>query len=363
MEMKAAVQFEVPGKLEIVDVDIDAPRRNEVLIRVVASGLCHSDLHFLEGSYTPDLPIVLGHEAAGVVEAVGDGVTGIAVGDHVVTCLSTFCGSCEFCLTGRPYLCTGEGLERDADEPPRLMYKGEKLHAFSRLGAFAEKMLVHEHSVVPIREDMPFDRAAILGCAVTTGVGAVTNSAKVPAGSTVAVIGCGGVGLNVVQGAILAGASRVIAVDKLAAKLELAQKFGATDTVNASETDSVEAVQALVPGGVDFAFEAIGLIPTAEQAFRMAKHGGTAVIVGLTPVGQNIAVHGAELVIYEKRLVGSYMGSNRFRIDIPRFVDLYQQGRLNLDDLVSRHITLEEVNEGYAALKRGEVARSVILFE
>jgi S-(hydroxymethyl)glutathione dehydrogenase/alcohol dehydrogenase len=224
-------------------------------------------------------------------------------------------------------------------------------------------MLVHEHSVVPIREDMPFDRAAILGCAVTTGVGAVTNSAKVPAGSTVAVIGCGGVGLNVIQGAILAGASRVIAVDKLAAKLELARTFGATDTVNASETDSVEAVQALVPGGVDFAFEAIGLIPTAEQAFRMAKHGGTAVIVGLTPVGQNIAVHGAELVIYEKRLVGSYMGSNRFRIDIPRYVELYRQGRLNLDDLVSRHITLEEVNEGYAALKRGEVARSVILFE
>jgi S-(hydroxymethyl)glutathione dehydrogenase / alcohol dehydrogenase len=361
--MKAAVQFEVPGRLEIVDIDIDQPRHNEVLIRVIASGLCHSDLHFLEGTYTPELPIVLGHEGAGIVEAVGEGVTGIAVGDHVATCLSTFCGSCEFCLSGRPALCTGGGLEREPDEPPRLSLNGSKVHAFSRLGAFAEKMLVHEHSVVPIRHDMPFDRASILGCAVTTGVGTVINSMRMPVGSTVAVIGCGGVGLNVIQGAILAGASRVIAVDKLASKLELARKFGATDTVDASETDAVEAVQSLVPGGVDFAVEAIGLTSTAQQAFSMAARGGTAVIVGLTPVGQDISIHGAEMVIYEKHLVGSYMGSNRFRIDIPRYIEFYMQGRLNLDDLVSRHITLEEVNEGYEALKRGEVARSVILFE
>ncbi len=361
--MRAAVQFEIPGRLDIVDLDIDQPGPNEVLIRVVASGLCHSDLHFLEGKYTPDLPIVLGHEAAGIVEAVGDDVTGIAVGDHVVTCLSTFCGSCEFCLSGRPALCKGAGLERESGEPPRLSLNGKKVHAFSRLGAFAEKMLVHEHSVVVVRSDMPFDRAAILGCAVTTGVGAVVNTARIPVGSTVAVIGCGGVGLNAIQGAILAGASRVIAVDRLPWKLELARKFGATDTVDASAGDSVAAVKELVPGGVDYAFEAIGLKATVEQAFRMLAVGGTAVVIGLVPIGEKLEVPGPELVIYEQRLIGSYMGSNRFRIDIPQYVDLYMQGRLDLDDLISKHITLDEVNEGYEALKRGEVARSVIMFE
>jgi Zn-dependent alcohol dehydrogenase len=187
--MRAAVQFEVPGRLEIVDVDIDQPQPHEVLIRTVASGLCHSDLHFPEGKYQPDLPVVLGHEAAGIVEAVGDAVIGIRPGDHVVTCLSTFCGSCAFCLSGRPALCLREGLERGPDETPRLSYQGEKVNAFARLGGFAEKMLVHEHSVVPARRDMPLDRAALVGCAVTTGVGAVVRTAQVPAGSTVAVSG------------------------------------------------------------------------------------------------------------------------------------------------------------------------------
>jgi len=361
--MKAAVQFEVPGKLHIVDVDIDTPRSHEVLIRTVASGLCHSDLHFLEGKYQPDLPLLLGHEAAGVVEATGDQVTGIKPGDHVVTCLSTFCGSCDFCMRGRPVLCSRQGVERSTGEPPRISFNGSKVHQFVRLGAFAEKMLVHEHSVVTIRDDMPLDKAALVGCAVTTGVGAVINTAAVTAGSTVAVIGCGGIGLNAIQGAAIAGASRVIAIDLLAWKLEMAKKFGATDTIDASEEDAVAAVKTLISGGVDYAFEAIGLKVAAEQAFAMLGRGGTATVIGMIPEGQNIEIPGDVLMGDEKRLQGSNMGSNRFRIDIPKYIDLYLNGRLNLDDLVSARITLDQVNEGYEALNRGEVARSVIIFD
>ncbi|CAN5732522.1 Zn-dependent alcohol dehydrogenase [soil metagenome] len=361
--MKAAVQFEVPGKLEIVEVEIDNPASNEVLIRVVASGLCHSDLHFLEGKYQPDLPLLLGHEAAGVVEAVGNQVRSIAPGDHVVTCLSTFCGSCRNCMRGRPVLCSRLGVERPDDATPRITFDGKKVHQFARLGAFAEKMLVHEHSAVAIRKDMPLDRAALVGCAVTTGIGAVTNTAAIPAGSTVAVIGCGGIGLNAVQGAAIAGASRIVAIDKLAWKLDLARTFGATDVVDASEEDAVTAVHALVPGGVDFAFEAIGIKVAAEQAFGMLAKGGTATVIGMIPEGQNIEIPGDILMGDEKRLQGCNMGSNRFRIDIPTYIDLYMNGRLNLDDLVSARIPLDQVNEGYAALNRGEVARSVIVFD
>ncbi len=361
--MKAAVQFEVPGKLQIVDVDIDRPQVREVLIHTVASGLCHSDLHFLEGKYQPDLPLLLGHEAAGIVEAVGDQVTSIKLGDHVVSCLSTFCGSCDFCMRGRPVLCTRLGVERANDEPPRISYQGSKVHQFVRLGAFAEQMLVHEHSVVAIRADMPLDRAALVGCAVTTGVGAVINTAAIPAGSTVAVIGCGGIGLNAVQGAAIAGASRIVAIDKLAWKLEMAKRFGATDTVDASEEDPVEVVKQIIPGGVDYAFEAIGLKIAAEQAFAMLARGGTATVIGMIPEGQKIEIPGDDLMGDEKRLQGSNMGSNRFRIDIPKYIDLYMNGRLNLDDLVSARITLDQVNEGYEALNRGEVARSVIVFD
>jgi S-(hydroxymethyl)glutathione dehydrogenase/alcohol dehydrogenase len=361
--MKAAVQFEVPGKLQIVDVEIDSPRSREVLIRTAASGLCHSDLHFLEGKYQPDLPLLLGHEAAGVVEAVGDQVTGIYPGDQVITCLSTFCGSCEFCMRGRPVLCSRQGVEREPEDRPRISVNGRPVHQFARIGAFAEKMLVHEHSVVTIRNDMPLDRAALVGCAVTTGIGAVINTAAIPVGSTVAVIGCGGIGLNAVQGAAIAGASRIVAIDKVAWKLEMARSFGATDIVDASEEDVVAAVRALLPGGVDYAFEAIGLKTAAEQAFAMLARGGAATVIGMIPEGQSIEIPGDVLMGDEKRLQGSNMGSNRFRIDIPRYVDLYMNGRLNLDDLISARISLDQVNDGYEALNRGEVARSVIVFE
>jgi S-(hydroxymethyl)glutathione dehydrogenase/alcohol dehydrogenase len=365
--MRAAVLQTVPGELLLEDVTVDAPMADEVLVRTAASGLCHSDLHFMEGKYRIDTPVVLGHEAAGVVEAVGANVTYVAPGDHVITCLSMFCGRCEYCLSGRPHLCDRVGLERGAGDPPRISLRGSACGRFAGLGSFAEQMLVHEHAVVKIRDDMPLDRAALIGCGVTTGVGAVFRTAQVPPGSTVAVIGCGGVGLNCVQGAVLAGASRVVAVDTNAFKLEMARKFGATDVVDASISDPVAEVRTLFPGvgsgaGVEYAFEAIGLKQTAEQAFAMVRKGGTATVIGMIPVGVKIELDGSEL-LNEKRLQGSSMGSNRFRQDMPHYVDLYLGGRLKLDELVTARIELADVNSGFAAMNRGEVARSVVIFD
>jgi S-(hydroxymethyl)glutathione dehydrogenase/alcohol dehydrogenase len=223
-------------------------------------------------------------------------------------------------------------------------------------------MLVHEHAIAKIREDMPLDRAALIGCGVTTGVGAVIHTAGVAPGETVAVIGCGGVGLSAINGAAIAGAGRIIAIDTLDSKLELARKFGATDVVNARTNDPIEAVRELTGGGVHYSFEAIGLKVTAEQSFKMVRRGGTATIIGMIPVGTNIELHGPEFLM-ERKLQGSNMGSNRFRVDMPRFVDFYLQGKLHLDDMISSRIRLEDVNEGMAALATGEVARSVIMFD
>jgi S-(hydroxymethyl)glutathione dehydrogenase/alcohol dehydrogenase len=359
--MRAAVLEAIPSMLEVGDVQVDAPRGREVLVRTAAAGLCHSDLHFMEGKYAYETPTVLGHEVAGIVEAVGDEVVDFTPGDHVIGCLSIFCGRCEFCLSGRPVLCSRQGLERDANEPSRLSRNGEKVHQFLRLSAFAEYLLVHENTLVKIREEMPLDRAALIGCAVTTGLGAVFNTAKVTPGSTVAVIGCGGVGLNTVQGAWIAGASRVIAIDMMPWKLDLAREFGATDTINAADGNAVEQVLELTGGGVEYAFEAIGLKVAAEQSFAMLRKGGTATIIGMIPEGQKIELPGSEF-LDEKKIQGSNMGSNRFRIDMPRYVDLYLNGRLKLDELVSARISLDEINEGFEAMRRGETARSVVIF-
>jgi S-(hydroxymethyl)glutathione dehydrogenase / alcohol dehydrogenase len=360
--MRAAVLPRLPSMLDVTEVQIDKPVHHEVLVRTVASGLCHSDLHFMEAKYSCDVPTIPGHEAAGIVEAVGPDVTSVRPGDHVIGCLSIFCGHCEYCLSGRPVLCTRQGLEREVHQPPRLSWQGAPLHQYLRLSAFAEWMLVHENTLVKIRDDMPLDRAALIGCAVTTGLGAVFNTARVPPGSSVAVLGCGGVGLNAVQGAAIAGAGRIIAVDTLPWKLELAREFGATDVVNAVYGDPVKQVLELTDGGVEYSFEAIGLKITAEQSFAMLRKGGTATIIGMIPEGQRIELPGSEF-LDEKKIQGSNMGSNRFRIDMPRYVDLYLSGRLKLDELVSRRITLDEVNDGFEAMRRGEVARSVIVFD
>jgi S-(hydroxymethyl)glutathione dehydrogenase / alcohol dehydrogenase len=359
--MRAAVLPEIPSMLEVTEIQVDRPGPHEVLVRTVAAGLCHSDLHFMEGKYSCDTPTVPGHEAAGVVEAVGAEVTHVQPGDHVIGCLSIFCGHCEYCLSGRPVLCDRQGLERDDDQPTRLSRDGVPIHQFLRLSAFAEMMLVHENTLVKIREEMPLDRAALIGCAVTTGLGAVFNTAKVTPGSSVAVIGCGGVGLNSVQGAVIAGAGRVIAVDMNPWKLELARTFGATDLVDARTGDPVDQIRELTDGGVEYAFEAIGLKVTAEQSFAMLRKGGTATIIGMIPEGERIELPGSEF-LDEKKIQGSNMGSNRFRVDMPRYVDLYLSGRLKLDELVSARIGLEQINDGFDAMRRGEVARSVIEF-
>lgn len=359
--MKAAVLNVVGEPLAIEDVQISKPGPREVLVRTVAAGICHSDLHFQNGSYPYFLPVILGHESAGVVEQVGDDVSYVKPGDHVITCLSAFCGHCEYCLTGHLSLCQEPELQRSPDEEPRLSRHGESIAQFLNLSSFAEHMLVHEHAIAKIREDMPLDRAALIGCGVTTGVGAVIHTAAVEPGATVAVIGCGGVGLSCVNGAELAGAGRVIAIDAVASKLELARKFGATDTVNAREVDPVEAVREMTDGGVHYAFEAIGLKTTTEQAWKMIRAGGCATIIGMIPPGVNIEIHGPEL-LREKKIQGSNMGSNRFRVDMPRFVDFYLADKLHLDDMISGHLALKDINDGFAALETGEVARNVVMF-
>ncbi|MGZ6976606.1 MAG: Zn-dependent alcohol dehydrogenase [Acidimicrobiia bacterium] len=360
--MKAAILETVPGELVVDEVQVDRVGPHEVLVQTVAAGICHSDLHFMEGKYPCPVPAVLGHESAGIVEAVGSEVTYVQPGDHVISCISGFCGACAYCLSGRPNLCDHEGLGRDPSGPPRLRRGDEPLFNFFDLSTFAEQMLVHEHYLVKIRPDMPLDKAALIGCGVTTGVGAVCNTAKVRPGESVAVIGCGGIGLNAIQAAAIVGAGRVIAVDRVPTKLEMATSFGASDVVDASTVDPVGAVMELTGGGVDHAFEAIGLKATAEQAFNMLRKGGTATIIGMIPLGQTVEISGFQLLL-EKRLQGSNMGSNRFRIDMPQYIEWYLAGRLKLDELVSAVIPLEKINDGFDALKAGEVARTLISFE
>jgi S-(hydroxymethyl)glutathione dehydrogenase/alcohol dehydrogenase len=361
--MRAAVLHEVGRPLEIEEIGIDKPGPQEVLIRTAATGVCHSDLHFVDGLWPHPLPVVLGHESAGVVEQVGSLVRYVKPGDHVITCLSVFCGHCEHCLSGHPARCGGRETDRQAGEQPRLKQRGgDAIHQFAHLASFAEQMLVHEHAVVKIRDDMPLDRAALIGCAVMTGVGAVFRTAQVEPGSTVAVIGCGGVGLSAINGADLAGASRVFAVDVVPSKLELARRFGATDTIDASGGDPVEQVKERTGGGVHHAFEAIGLKKTAEQAWAMLRPGGTATIIGMVPYGMTVEIPAHQLLA-ERKLQGCSMGSNRFRVDMPRFVDFYLAGKLRLDDLLERRVALDGVNAALQNLKTGKVARQVIGFD
>jgi S-(hydroxymethyl)glutathione dehydrogenase/alcohol dehydrogenase len=363
--MKAAVLREVGKPLQIEDVKIGKPGPHEVLIRTAAAGVCHSDLHFVEGKYPFPLPAVLGHESAGVVEQVGSEVRTVKVGDHVITCLSAYCGHCESCLTGHMSLCVSPDTKRGKGDEPRLFREdagAPNMNQFLNLSSFAEMMLIHEHACVAIRKDMPLDRAALIGCSVTTGVGAVIHTSNVRPGETVVVIGCGGVGLAAVNGAAIAGAGRIIAVDRIGSKLNLAKHFGATDVVDASADDPVKAVLELTGGGVHHSFEAIGLKQTAEQAFKMLRRGGTANIIGMIPVGTTIELHGADF-LGVKRIQGSLMGSNRFPVDMPRFVDFYMSGKLKLDEMISRRIPLSGVNEALEELKTGELARSVIVFD
>src|SRR5713226_9191119 len=309
--MKAAIFHGPHQPLTIENVDIDEPLDHEVLVKTAASGVCHSDLHFVEGLYPHPAPAVLGHEAAGIVEKVGKAVTYLKPGDHVISCPSVFCGYCDECMSGHPNRCSNRrATQRPRDGKSRLSQNGKPVRQFSDLSTYAEKMLLHENALVKIRDDMPLDRAALIGCGVTTGVGAALNTAKVEPGSTVAVFGAGGIGLSAIQGARIAGAAMIIAVDMFEHKLATAKRFGATHTVDASSTDPVEAIQKLTDGGVDYSFEAIGLKKAAEQCFDALAPGGVATVIGMIPVGQKVEIDGPKLLT-ERRIQGSLMGSNR----------------------------------------------------
>jgi S-(hydroxymethyl)glutathione dehydrogenase/alcohol dehydrogenase len=360
--MKAAVLHAANQPLTIEEVELTQPKSREVLLRTAFAGLCHSDLHFIDGLYPHPTPCVLGHESAGIVEAVGDGVTYVKPGDHVITCLSVFCGTCPQCVTGHPNLCENTEVKLPPGVSRRLTWKGgELMNQFLNLSSFAEQMLVHENSMVKIDPDIPLDRAALVGCGVMTGVGAVFNAAKVEPGATVAVIGCGGVGLSAVNGAALAGAERIIAIDTVASKLEIARELGATDTLNASNADPVKEVRDMTGGGVHYSFEALGTKNTAEQAFGMLRPGGTATIIGMVPLGVKIELHGYDF-LRDRKLQGTSMGGNRFRVDMPRLLSLWRQGRLKLDHLISGRLKLDQINDGFAALKSGAPVRQVIDF-
>jgi S-(hydroxymethyl)glutathione dehydrogenase / alcohol dehydrogenase len=365
MRMKAAVLRKTHEPVSIETVDVDKPSGHEVLVRTAATGVCHSDLHVVEGlsRYSLDRPIVLGHEGAGVVEAVGDAVTTVRAGDHVVACLSGFCGSCPQCLSGHPNLCVGGIVSRSESAPPRLSQKGQALWPFINIGSYAERMLLHENSVVKIDPDLPLDRAALVGCGVLTGVGAALRSSGLEAGQTVAVFGCGGVGLSIVQGARIGGARQIIGVDVFESKLEMAKRVGATHVVNSRNDDPVKAVRALTGGaGVDHAFEAVGNAALVRQAIESLAIRGTATIVGVLP--PDAMIEFPWLAIRpECRVQTSRMGSNRFRIDIPRYLDFYRQGRLLLDEMVTRRGRLDDINDAFRAMKAGEVARTVLTFD
>ncbi|TKD52849.1 Zn-dependent alcohol dehydrogenase [Sphingomonas baiyangensis] len=360
---KAAVLRQPGQPLSIEQVAIDKPGPREVLIRTAACGVCRSDLHFIDGAVPHPLPTVPGHEAAGVVEAVGEGVSSVKPGDHVITFFTVFCGTCEFCTTGRPSLCIDPSTRRPADAAPRVaLADGTPLAPFLNLSAFAERMLVHENACVAIPKEMPLDRAALLGCAVITGAGAVFNDSKVKPGESVAVIGAGGIGLAAINAAKIAGAGRIIAIDPVASKRETAAKLGATDVLDPGDPGIVKAVLALTGGGVHYAIEAVGSPATAELAWNILRRGGTATILGIIAPGKAMSIPGPTFLT-GKKVQGSLLGSTQFPVDMPRLVQMYLDGRLDLDTMVAETIPLEAINDALDKLRAGDSARSVIVFE
>ncbi len=361
--MKAAVLVEPNKPLVIEELSISKPGPHEVLIRTAACGLCHSDLHFIEGAYPHPLPAIPGHEAAGIVEAVGSEVRTVKPGDAVVTCLSAYCGQCEFCVTGRMSLCLGGDTRRAPGDAPRITRAdGSTINQMLNLSAFAEQMLIHEHACVKINPEMPLDRAAIIGCAVTTGAGTIFNACKVTPGETVAVVGCGGVGLATINAAKIAGAGRIIAADPIPEKRALALKLGATDVIDATADGAAAQIVEMTKGGVDHAIEAVGRPASAQLAVSVLRRGGTATILGMMPLAEKVGLSAMDL-LSGKKLQGAIMGGNRFPVDIPRLVDFYIRGLLDLDSIIAERIPLSAINDGFDKMKKGDSARSVIVFD
>ncbi len=362
----ATPPYEQSQPLRIETLELDPPGSDEVLVQIKAASLCHSDLSVIDGSRPRPVPMVLGHEAAGIIKEVGDHVSDLTPGDHVVLVFVPSCGRCEPCAVGRPALCepaantNAEGTLLAGGR--RLTLAGGRVNHHLGVSAFADHAVVSRNSVVKIDADIPFDKAALFGCAVITGVGAVLNTAKVRPGSKVAVVGLGGIGLNSVLGAKLAGARQIIAIDLLDSKLGLAQKLGATDIFSANDVGCAAAVRAATDGGVDYAFEMAGLIPALELAWQITARGGETITAGLPHPDKRFALSPTQLVGEERVLRGSYLGSCIPLRDIPSYIDLYQSGLLKVDQIMSEHIRLEDINAAFDRLASGDVARQVILF-
>jgi S-(hydroxymethyl)glutathione dehydrogenase / alcohol dehydrogenase len=360
--MKAAVLYEFGKPLVIEDINIDPPQKDEVKVRLAATAICHSDIHVLKGELGGQTPLVAGHESAGYIEEIGEGVTSVKVGDPVVLSLIDHCGLCLYCRTGLPHLCETQLPLRTQS---RLSDKKRKtIGQVLKTGSFAEFSTVHHSQVVKIPKDMPMDKAALLGCGVITGFGAVVNTARVKALDSVVVIGAGGVGLNSIQGAAFSGAYPVIAVDVLANKLKAAKEFGATHTVNAEKGDPIAAVKKLTDGrGADFVFVTVGSARAIEQAVAMSGRRGVTVIVGLPKMGDNISFSPFAFIDGERILTGSMMGSTNLQADVPRLVTLYKAGKLKLDELVTACYPLEKINLAIDKVLKGQALRNVIVFE
>lgn len=363
--MKAAILYELGKPIRVEEVTLDEPEANEVLVKVAATGVCHTDLHFIKGEMPQPMPVVLGHEGAGVVEKVGPGVTTLKPGDHVVMMVAYSCGKCRYCVSGQSAMCAEWlGYHMMGTLPSmtkRLKKDGQELNHFFSQSSFAEYAVVHERTAIKIREDAPLDTVCLLGCGTSTGVGAVINTAGMKAGETMAVFGCGGVGLSSVMAAKLAGASKLIAVDTVDLKLEKAKELGADYVINASKENPQQRIVEITGGGADYAIEAIGNVNVMAQAFSSIHNGGICVVAGMAPLGAMLSIAPYELLL-GKTIRGCVQGHIVAPIDIPRYVDLFMAGKLPVDKLISKKFKgLDHINEALDDLEHGRVARSVIV--
>lgn len=363
---RAVVARELGLPVSVEQIKVQSPRHDEVMIRLAACGVCHSDLSATNGTIAYPLPLVLGHEGAGIVTAVGEGVSRYAIGDHVVSSFVSICGHCRYCQTGRPRLCVQslQALYTLPDGSVRTFdAAGSPLNVFCGCGVMAEYATLHVDNLVKIDRQMPLDRAALIACGVMTGFGAAVNTARVEAGSVAVVFGCGGVGLNAIQGCAIAGATMIVAVDTSAPKLELAERLGATHTYNVTGKDQIEkALYKLTGGGADYAFDCVGLGRISEQAFGILRRGGTAVTVGIAAPADKIVLNAHQVAFTEKTLTGSYYGSARPQLDFPRLIGLYRSGRLKLDELITRTYSINEAPQAFADLQEGQPGRGIIVF-
>jgi len=364
--MKAAVLYEANSPFQVEEVSLDEPQEHEVLVKMIATGVCHSDLHFMRGDMPAPMPVVMGHEGAGIVEKVGPGVTTLKPGDHVVTMVSFSCGQCRYCTEGRPTMCTaGQMVMATATLPisggMRLHKGGQDLHHLFGLACFGEYAVVHERSCVKMRDDAPFEVVCLLGCGVSTGIGAAINATGLRPGESIVIYGCGGVGLSAVMGAKLAGAGKIIAVSRSERKLAMAKELGADHVVSASQENPVMKVMELTGGGADYSVECAGKAEVIMQAFGSIHPGGKCVVAGMAPITAVVSIASYEFLL-GKTLTGTVQGDVRHSVDIPRYIDLYMEGKLPIDKLITRSYSLDEVNEAFEALEKGEVIRSVIRF-